>query len=85
MKQKKIFEMDLKTNEKLFLLYLVSKGCHLKAKKIEVEEMADALTLNRATVWRVKKVLLDKGLIKVSRASANAVQEYQILNPSDAK
>ena len=85
MKAKQIFEMDLKTNEKLFLLYLVSKGCHLKEKKIETEEMAEALSLNTATVWRIKKVLTERGFIRVTREHAKAVQGYQVLTPADAK
>ncbi len=85
MKAKEIFEMDLKTNEKLFLLYLVNKGCHRKAKKIDTEELEKSLDMRSPTLWRVKSSLKEKGLLKVTRAHANAVQEYLILNPSDNK
>jgi len=85
MKAKQIFEMDLKTNEKLFLLYLVNKGCHLKPKKIDTEELERSLDMKSPTLWRTKTTLKERGLIKVTRASANAIQEYEVLTPSDAK
>lgn len=85
MKVKEVFEMDLKTNEKLMMIYLINKGCHLKPKKIDMEELSKALDLNIATVWRVKKVLKEAGLLRVTRANAKAIQEYEVLNPSYAK
>ncbi|MGH0951322.1 hypothetical protein [Bacillus mycoides] len=79
MKMSDIFEMKLKTNEKLFLIYLYSKGCHKKVKAIETEEIAKVLSTTTVTVWRIKDSLEEKGLISISRAHAKAVQEYKII------
>lgn len=83
---KNLFKIEgLKPTEKLFILYLYAKGCHKKSLEIHTDELEEALNVSFASLARIKKELKNRGLIKVTRAHSNAVQEYELINPSDAK
>lgn len=76
----KIFKIEgLKSSEKLFLLYLHSKGCHKKKVEIHSDELEKAVGVTNVSLSRIKKGLKSKGLIKVYRAHSNAVQEYELI------
>lgn len=80
MKAKDIFVFEgLKANEKLFLIYLQSKGCHKKPVQIPIEEMETDLSMSAPTIWRLDRTLKEKGLIKTSRQSSNAIKAYELL------
>lgn len=86
MKVSDIFANDkLKSNEKLFMIYLHLKGCHKEAKGIDTPELEKALSMSYVSLWRIKDSLLEKGAISIQRETSNSVQEYKIITKQNEK